>query len=57
MKTCTKCNIQKNIDEFGKNKNTNDGLNCWCKKCVNKQTANYRKKLVKQSKLKFRLCL
>ena len=48
MKTCTKCNIQKNIDEFGKNKNTNDGLNCWCKKCVNKQTANYRKKLVKQ---------
>ena len=46
MKTCTKCNIQKIKSEFGKDKNSNDGLGYWCKKCSTNQSANYRKKLV-----------
>ena len=48
MKTCTKCNIQKIKSEFGKDKNSNDGLGYWCKKCSTNQSANYRKKLVNQ---------
>lgn len=33
MKKCTKCQIDKNLDEFGKRKTNKDGLKYTCKKC------------------------
>lgn len=32
-KTCTKCNITKNIDDFGKRKDSVDGHRNECKEC------------------------
>jgi len=37
MKTCTKCEIEKPLDEFGRNRSTKDGKQAWCKECRNKQ--------------------
>jgi hypothetical protein len=34
MKKCTKCGVEKNESEFGKNKSRKDGLHWWCKSCV-----------------------
>lgn len=34
MKKCSRCKIEKNENEFGKNKRSNDGLWCYCKQCV-----------------------
>jgi len=53
MKTCTKCNIEKQISEFYKGKNRNDGYYPWCKKCVSESGKNYRdnhKSIIKESK-------
>jgi hypothetical protein len=33
MKTCNKCNIEKQLDNFVKNKRQNDGYHYICKKC------------------------
>lgn len=33
MKICTRCNIEKSLSEFSKDKHKNDGLSCWCKEC------------------------
>lgn len=33
-KICTKCNLPKILDEFGKDKNSKNGYNYWCKLCV-----------------------
>lgn len=33
-KTCTKCSINKNGEEFYKCPTTNDGLHVYCKKCI-----------------------
>ena len=35
MKFCPKCKESKETTEFYKNKQTKDGLKCWCKKCHN----------------------
>jgi hypothetical protein len=35
MKKCTKCQIEKSLNEFSKDKQQKNGLSCWCKKCVN----------------------
>lgn len=45
MKYCSKCKENKILDDFGKNKNKKDGLNIWCKKCVN---GNYNKEKHKE---------
>jgi protein-arginine kinase activator protein McsA len=34
MKTCTKCNQQKSLDQFGNLKKSKDGYNTICKKCM-----------------------
>lgn len=34
MKTCTKCNQQKSVDNFCKNKRAKDGLQSACKSCM-----------------------
>jgi hypothetical protein len=41
MKTCQKCNIEKNITEFSKNKNKKDGLGTWCRLCVKEYKKEY----------------
>lgn len=43
IKVCNKCNIEKKISEFPKNKKMVDGVIATCKKCVSKQKRNYRK--------------
>lgn len=34
MKTCTKCKIEKSLDEFRPSKLTKDGKQSWCKDCT-----------------------
>lgn len=41
-KICSKCCIEKNIDEFAKDKKTKDGLKCWCKLCNAEYNKKYR---------------
>lgn len=36
-KKCKKCNIERPVEMFSKNKNTKDGLECWCKLCKKQQ--------------------
>lgn len=38
MKTCTKCKIEKSLNEFHKDKTTKDGLGPHCKLCVKRYT-------------------
>jgi len=33
MKTCKKCNVEKELNLFNKNKSKVDGLHIWCKEC------------------------
>jgi hypothetical protein len=42
-KLCRKCNTVKNIDKFGKNKTTKDGLQSWCCECKNEYNKNYKR--------------
>lgn len=44
MKTCTKCNKEKSLIEFYKDKNRIDGYKSSCKKCELKQQTKYRSK-------------
>ena len=37
MKTCTVCNIEKDLDDFGMDKNCSSGKRVICKDCVNKK--------------------
>ena len=57
MKTCRKCLIQKDLIDFGKNKNEKDGLNKYCKFCEIERGKKYREKnpdKVKQTAKKYR---
>ena len=47
MKTCTKCKIEKELDEFCKNKNNKDGLNVWCRECAGKNEKKWIKRDLK----------
>ena len=38
MKQCTKCNIEKPLSEYRKQKRSKDGLAHWCKLCADKAT-------------------
>lgn len=42
MKTCLKCLVELDIKLFGKRKETNDGLDRWCKLCRNSFNKEYR---------------
>lgn len=39
VKVCSRCKLQKGVDEFYACKNTRDGLNSWCKKCNSEYVA------------------
>lgn len=43
-KTCTKCNIQKNIDSFHFKPNSSDGRDSRCKSCVSKYKKRHNQK-------------
>lgn len=43
-KTCTKCRIQKSLDNFNKDKRKSDGLNIWCKSCTKIYLKDYYQK-------------
>jgi len=45
MKKCSKCKIEKSLDNFPKcNSGTKDGLGSWCKCCVNNNQKQWREK-------------
>ena len=41
MKTCSKCGIEKPLDEFYKDKGSKDGKYCWCKPCAKASSRAY----------------
>ena len=51
-KYCSRCNIKKSITEFYKCKKTKDGLNYWCKNCMEKIKKKNKEKLL-QDHIKF----
>jgi 5-methylcytosine-specific restriction endonuclease McrA len=42
MKRCPKCDINKQLSEFGKHKQTKDGLKNYCRKCNNASAKAYQ---------------
>lgn len=42
LKLCTYCNLEKDIDEFSKNKATKDKLQYYCKSCVKIRVTKFR---------------
>ena len=42
-KICTKCKVEKLLDDFYKKKSNKDGLKYWCKECCKKYMSNYIK--------------
>lgn len=48
QKTCTKCNITKDISEFNKNKNSKDGHRAACKQCMSAYRKANSEKIKKQ---------
>lgn len=43
MKKCTKCGVEKNLEEFHRNKKSKDGRTFKCKECVRFYSKSYRK--------------
>lgn len=43
-KTCTKCDKEKPLSDFSKKKSRKDGLNTWCKSCMNESSARWRQR-------------
>jgi len=43
LKICNKCDTEFTVDMFGKRKNSIDGLQCWCKNCMNEYRKEYNK--------------
>ena len=43
QKKCPKCEQVKDRNLFSKNKVRKDGLDCWCKECINSKTKVYHK--------------
>ena len=63
MKKCTKCNVEKELNEFGKGNDPNTGLQYKCKECrknyykENKDVIIYKaKKYYKENELKSKKC-
>jgi hypothetical protein len=44
MKYCKKCEKNKELAEFGKDKQKSDGLSTYCKECIKKRSEEQRKK-------------
>lgn len=58
IKKCSKCKLEKNIDQFHKNKNKKDGLHDYCKECNSirkKNSYDYDKSKTSYLKHKYNL--
>jgi hypothetical protein len=44
MKTCKKCDITKSLENYGNNKNQQDGKSIYCRDCEKLRAKEYRKK-------------
>lgn len=53
-KTCSKCNIEKKLDQFYKQTNSSDGLKAWCKICSNKYIREFNKKKQLEDPISYR---
>lgn len=53
-KVCNKCNLEKDICEFGKLKSSRDGYRYFCKKCRNNIEKTYEGSNVSERKKKWR---
>ena len=42
LKRCTRCEIDQEPDDFYRNVSRRDGLDSWCKACVDVRTRRYR---------------
>lgn len=42
MKLCFKCNKEKSLSEFGKDKYKKDGISSWCKECCNERNKKWK---------------
>lgn len=49
---CLKCIERKSLDNFSKDKSSEDGLNLVCKKCNNERTSENRQKNIQNNKIK-----
>jgi len=49
-KICSKCNVEKQVNNFCKRKTSKDGLNLWCKDCVKEYAENNKEVLTKYQK-------
>ena len=45
FKTCTKCKIEKSIEEFGKSNRDKDGLQDWCRECKKKNHLDHKEEI------------
>jgi hypothetical protein len=55
MKTCNRCNIEKELFEFNKNSSSKDGLRHYCRDCQKQMALNYSEKKGDELKEKKRL--
>lgn len=53
-KKCTRCGRELPTTDFYANNRNKDGLTCYCKKCHNELTTQYRKGVVQRAKNKSR---
>jgi hypothetical protein len=57
MKTCSKCKVEKPLEDFYRSKQTKDGLHNWCKECFGESVRKYReenKDLIRARNLKYK---
>lgn len=53
MKVCTKCSVEKSLEEFWKHKRSSDGRQAWCKTCSSiRRTLYYRENREHESSLR-----
>jgi len=59
MKTCYKCNLEKDVIHFNKNKSKSDGLDIYCKPCVIEKSRKYSPRKEKKQTVfeNSRICL
>jgi len=44
LRRCSRCNLEKKLEEFEKNSSKSFGFGCRCKKCAAKRSADYRQR-------------
>lgn len=50
MKKCNRCKTEKELSEFGKLKSSKDGLQYWCKNCINENNSKAQKQFKKEQR-------